>query len=291
MRRVALALLLTSCTHGGVHIENDIFDPFQHNNDRYYTHGTRFTYKDTPGTTYSIGQNIYTPSNKKATAGAVELSKDRPYGGWLYGEYRRTTVQSPTLDTTYGIQVGCLGPCSFAKESQQGIHKLLGQNIPAWIPSDTLKSEPGFILEYEKRKLIYGNGFSDLVGYGLGKFGNIIDSASVGATWRSGYNIGSPFQGVAPIVFKASPDEFRNPWRAYAFTTIEERGVAYNHLLQGSFIQSEAHTVKTEPFVTEIDAGVSLGYGNFLFTYMWSHFSTEWKHGTPFAFGGLNFDW
>lgn len=287
MKRLALALLLTSCTHGGIHTENDIFDNFNHNNDRYYTHGTRFDYREGEST-YSIGQNIYTPSDKHATASPELLSKDRPYTGWLYGEYRNTHTNFSEVSTTYGIQLGCLGPCSFAKETQQEIHKLLGQGIPAWVRSDTLRSEPGFILEYEKRKLIYGTDTNDLTVYGLGKFGNIIDSASLGATYRLGFNIDkSP---VVPIVFKVSP-EMGPKWRFYIFSTLEERAVLYNHLLEGSLFRDGEPSVDPERLVTQIDLGVTIGYEAFRLSYIWSHFSPEWTTGAPFAFAGINIDW
>src|ERR1051326_3246093 len=85
--------LLTACQGygGGIHAENDIFDPINKNRDEYFTHGTRFDLtKETSNEkqTYSLGSNIYTPSTKKPSADPQILARDRPYTGYTYGEYR-----------------------------------------------------------------------------------------------------------------------------------------------------------------------------------------------------------
>ena len=285
-----LPLFLTACTHGQIHAENDIFDYTGKNSDKYFTHGTKLSYIDEEGLekqSYSIGQNIYTPSTKKRDADPAVLEKDRSYTAWLYGEYRDTKIVDD-YKNTWGFQVGCVGQCAQGKFIQQGFHKLIGQGKPAWIPSFTQKSEPGFILEGEKEKLLYGNSNFDSSVYGLGKFGNIVDSASLGLSCRLGYNL--PLFTSEPIIFKLPKRQ--TPWTVFLFSKIEERGVAYNHLLDGSLWQTEHHTVTSRPFVNEINLGATIGYGSFKITYTWFRFSSEWKEkNAPFAFGGWDIAW
>lgn len=291
-RYIFLLILLTSCA--GFDVENDIFSgPFTKNNDEYFTHGTRIDLRrdETPTEqqTYSIGSNIYTPSTKKPNADPAILQRDRPYAGWTYGEYRDAFTTGSIENTIYGVQIGCVGPCSQAKWEQQTVHRLIGQGKPAWPANDEIKSEPGFIIELERDKKIYANSFNDLGVYGSTKLGNIIDNGGLGIQYRIGYNLDT-FTSV-PIVFKI-PNKAPDRFRAYFFTKLEERAVAYNHLLDGSLFQTENHTVNSTPFVSEIDIGFSTGYDPFLFTYTYTYFSKEWdtqKGG--FSFGGLNFKW
>lgn len=292
MKKLLPLLLLSACTHGAVHVENDFLNPLQKNSDKFYTHGTQLgysEYEDDKKTTYSIGQTIFTPSQKKSDADTEVLKRDRPYTGWLYGEFRKDIRVDADTIQTYGLQLGCTGPCSYARQSQTQVHKLLNQHIPTWDENFSLKSEPGVLLFLQRGKEIYGNDNSDLQVVGGVKLGNIIDSGSLSAIGRMGYNL-EKFPS-SQIVFKASKDDEKT-WSAYVFLKGEERGVAYNHLLEGSLWQTERHTVDAEPFVTEGDLGFSVGYGDFHFSYTYTIFSNEWKERPgAFAFGGVDFTW
>lgn len=295
---ILLLLSITGCSSGSFHVDNDYFNPFQKNSDKYYTHGTQFTYSedsDNEHRDYSIGQTIYTPSAKHSDADAAILKNDRPYTGWLYGEYRSTKLLSDTVSETVGVQLGCTGPCSFAQNSQTTVHKAIGQDVPSWDRNYTLKSEPGFILEYEREKEInkyelYNEFSADTRAYHLSKLGNIIDSVSAGAIFRLGRNLDEELPNQ--IVFKAATDKPRSPWVYYAFVKAEERGVLYNHLLEGSLFQNERHTVDAEPLVREGNTGFTVGYKKFRFTYTYTLLSNEWKERKGgFAFGGVDFSW
>lgn len=292
MKKVLLALLLSGCAGGNIHAENDFFNPLQKNSDKYFTHGTRIGYDDNENnsqTTYAIGQNIYTPSKKRVDAPLEDLMRDRPYTGWLYGEYRDTKFNDEgTGWRTWGLQVGCSGPCSYARQTQSEVHQFLKQDVPTWNRNFELKSEPGAILEAEQYREIYGSTYSDSRVYGLAKVGNIVDSASIGLGARLGFGL-DKVQST-PIVFKVP--RYSSPWTLYIFSKIEQRLVPYNHFLQGSLFQDERHTVDTELSVQEINVGLTVGYSRFKFTYTWILFSPEWEErGDNFAFGGIDFQW
>lgn len=292
MKKLIPLLLLAGCAHGALTTENDFFDPFDKNNDRAYTHGTKFssfTETEEEKKTYSIGQNIYTPDTKKPDPDPAIIAQSRPYSGWLYGEYRDSWNETETIKDTVGIQVGCTGKCSLARQTQQGVHKLLDQGIPTWDPQYTLKTEAGLILEGEKYYELLANSFSDLVGYGSVKAGNLVDNGAGGIEYRIGYNL-DHFESE-PIIFKA-PEVKPSDFLGYFFIKGEERLVAYTYFLQGSIFHDETHTVTPEVSVQELDAGITLGYDHYQFTYRYTAISDEWttQKGNS-AFGGLNFSW
>lgn len=290
MKWIWLLIMLTGCS-GSVTLENDYGNPFQKNVDKYYTHGTKFSYfeeTETEKKTYSIGQNIYTPSVKKESADLEILLKDRPYAGWLYGEYRSTNYSNENTKSTLGIQIGCTGRCSQAKEVQQGVHKLLDQGQPTWDKRFSLRSEPGIILAAERSYLLSRREHADFATYGSLKVGTIINSAAIGADARIGYGLDK--FASEPITFKVP----RPSWVAYVFARIEERFVAWNSLLDGSMFQNERHTVTSEPLVTEGDIGFTVGFGKLKLTYRLTAFSSEWKESQGkggVAFGGLDLTW
>lgn len=289
---LTVSLFLVSCSNGGLHVENDIFNPFQKNSDQYYTHGTqfdRYIESDKEQQTYSIGQLIYTPEHKHEDATPAQLAVDRPYTGWLYGEYRDSWLDSSSDKDTLGIQLGCTGPCSFAKQTQRQVHRWLQQKLPTWDRNYTLKSEPGFILEAEKERGLYENEFIQFKGGLNSKFGNIIDNIAGNLVLNTGYNI--PSFTSDPIVFKL-PERETPKISAYTFIKLEQRLVAYNHFLDGSLFQDERHTVDSRVSVEEFDAGISIGYGKYAFTYRYTLFTSEWveKKGN-FGFGGFDFKW
>jgi lipid A 3-O-deacylase len=284
------SVFLAGCT-GSATFENDYFGLVK-NSDKFYSHGTSLSYEDRSlleKKSYTVGQNIYTPSEKRDDANVEVLKRDRPYTGWLYAEYRDTEVINLNEKKTFGIQVGCTGPCSQAKEVQSAVHKLLGQSVPTWNRNFSLKSEPGFILEGERYRLLRESTISNIVVYAKAKVGNIVNSGAFGLDYRLGFNL-DRFASES-ITFKV-PEAPRPDWTAYGFIKLEERLVAYNHMLQGSMFQSERHRVTPEPSVQEGNLGVTVGYKQFRVTYRLTGFSSEWKErGGSFIFGGLNLEY
>lgn len=287
-----LVLILSGCS-GAVTLENDWANPFQKNVDKYYSHGSQFSYikeNEDQKETFSVGQTIYTPSVKRPDADIETLKKDRPYTGWLYGGYRATSYTDETTKDTFGIQIGCTGRCSQAKEVQRGVHKILDQGQPTWDRAYSLKSEPGVVLEIERSHLLTTNSSSDLSIYEGIKAGNIIDSGFFGIEYRLGSNL-DKFR-PEPITFKTAKEKEESKLIAYMFIRGEERLVLYNHLLEGSLWQKERHTVNAETFVHEADIGFTVGKDNFKLTYILTGFSSEWeeKRGGH-AFGSVNIGW
>lgn len=284
---------LTSCS-GALHMENDLFSQTK-NSDANYTHGTKLSYfpentsKD-EHISYSLGQTIYTPEHKRASAAPESLKIDRPYAGWLFLERQKVEYVSQDIRDTWGLALGCVGECSQARRTQKQVHRFLDQYPPTWNNNYYLRhNEPGVILNLERAYLLVQSENFDVASYGGLKAGNLIDSGAVGLDVRIGYNL-DKFSSE-PIIFKL-PKESPSPWMIYLFGKLEERAIAWNYFLDGSLFNNSEHTVTSKWNVEQADIGVSLGYDNFKFVYRLTFFSAEWKErNRPVSFGGLTLSW
>lgn len=129
-------------------VDNDVFVPKEH--DNYYTSGVFLAYQaeavhflfwDRPanGTMFwsgSLRHQMFTPVYPSSTY--IE-NYDRPFAGWLAGTLNVSRILKNN-GWTYGLEAGVTGEISFAKELQQGFHKLTGiKEKPLWI--DQIPSE------------------------------------------------------------------------------------------------------------------------------------------------------
>lgn len=284
IRKLISILLLTSCSSGGIVLNNDWGAHGIKNEDKYFTHGSKVYYRDQEDT-YALNQNIYTPSKKSSEASKEELENNRPYTGFLNVEYRDYTYKEDST-TVHSYQVGCVGRCSLAKEAQTFVHKTLDQSVPTWNKEYSLKSEPGFIYSWEKYAELDTNEWSYSSLFTRLRAGNIIDSMSGGFIYRLGEGVSE--RNTETITFKTSKPDFSY----YVYTELESRYVLYNALLEGSMFQKERHTVDANPFVFQSDIGVVLKYKNYIFNYSYVFVSDEWEgQGGLFSFGGLNLEW
>ena len=289
----------------GVHFENDLFA----DTDSQYTNGIKvtavspdltswFTQRDDlpdwlrdllplehlPLVTdegiartfaFSAGQNTYTPDD---TTRRELINDDRPYAGWLY---LGATFQTRSEDQqdTFEVQIGVVGPYSFAEESQTKVHRLRGFSIPqGW--DNQLRTEPGLVLAYERtwRHRLAGSMRSgpgtDLLTRAGGAVGNVAVYLSTGAQLRVGWNLPLDFGysvirpgGVSQISSlpqaNTRGDSFaslRTPrWSAYAFIGAEGRVVGHDIFLNGNSFR-DSHSVDHNPFVADVMAGLTASY-------------------------------
>ena len=125
-------------------VDNDFFAGY----DRHYTNGIQLAFSPDgtalseairslpplrwsaePRFTFAIGQRIYTPNDKTRT---VPDPLDRPYGGWLYALADVRTKTGHEVDSVQA-SLGVIGPASFAEQTQNGYHSLIGaQRANGW---------------------------------------------------------------------------------------------------------------------------------------------------------------
>jgi len=107
--------------------ENDAY--LLQKQDAYYTNGVFIRLSkagDKNGRkitqSYEFGQMIYTPLIRKTI---VPADIDRPYCGYLFGKYSRSSFSDDNALLQYSVSVGLTGPGSLGENLQNSYHKLL----------------------------------------------------------------------------------------------------------------------------------------------------------------------
>lgn len=222
---------------------------------------------------FSLGQNIYTPQDTRSTD---LVRDDRPYAGWLY--FGTTfQVRKANRQDSFDVQMGIIGPYSFAEEAQELVHRIRDLAIPqGW--DNQLRTEPGLVLAYERtwRLDVHGQrrGFAiDVLPRLGGALGNVATYASAGLQFRTGWNLPPDFGysvirpgGVTQVnalrdsgESGASQARRREGFSLYAFAGVDARLVAHDVFLDGNTFR-DSHEVDSRPFVADLMAGITLGW-------------------------------
>ncbi len=217
-----------------------------------------------------FGQSLYTPRN---SASSELISNDRPYAGVLYGglslhQRYRNSSNLEVLDTRE-ITLGVIGPWSFAKEFQDGVHDLLGDDrFYGW--AHQLKNEPAVQIAFDKKFKEYRgeeqvlHGFTVDVIRSIGvRLGNIESSANVGIEGRIGWDIPNDFGSftIRPGTDSSPPELVyaKNDLAHFGFHffgILDLKWVGYNFSLDGNLFDS-SHRVTREPLVAFSAGGFS----------------------------------
>lgn len=264
-----------------VQLENDSFN---NNSDEHYTHGLEVSllrittppawlenmagwmpFRKGVGNpsmvNYSIGQKIFTPSDKKATSVVVD---DRPYAGYLYVSAALPSLIVHTDSYDYGnlfeLTLGIVGPSAMAERTQNTIHDMLGNgHAQGW--EHQLYDELALGLTYSHIWRMVWSAPEGLE-YGMNQhltlsLGNVQTSGAVGVLFRLGDNlrrdlnppnIRPGFPGVPYFISKAGVD-----W--YGFAGYEVRWVGRDIFLDGNSF-SASHSVNKESLVGDMQYGI-----------------------------------
>jgi hypothetical protein len=287
-------------------VDNDFFAGY----DQHYTNGIQLAFSPDatalpeairslpplrwsaePRFTFAIGQRIYTPNDKTRT---VPDPLDRPYGGWLYALVDVRTKTGPVVDSVQA-SLGVIGPASFAEQTQNGYHHLIGaQKANGW---DTqIDNKLALLLGYERGwpKLVNGKvGGLDLditprVGVTVG---NVYTYANTGGVLRLGHNLPDDFSAtnisLGPPRDGYRPSEStRFGW--YASIGTDLRLVGWNAFLD-NHPAAAGPGVKRKPFGADLQLGGALVWGKarvgFTFVRRSKEFETQAK---PDDFGQIS---
>lgn len=263
--------------------ENDIFG----NTDQHFTHGTRLAWmssenkvpgwvKDAasyvplfdPGASkrivYSFGQSIFTPDDIRQKG---LIPEDRPYAGWLYAGVGLVSVTGDRLDNLE-LDIGMVGPASFAEDIQKNWHKWFGFQRPnGW--DNQLKNELGILLSYERkwRRWVRFNALGldgDVTPHFGVNIGNVLTQSASGFTIRIGSDLSNQYDYGPPRIRPSLPgsDFFLSDgglsW--YVFLGAEGRAVLHNIFLDGNSFR-DSHSVDKKPLVGDIQGGIAFIIG------------------------------
>lgn len=275
--------------------ENDIYAPKAQ--DRHYSNGLRIAVGATPANhswlripgklfsinnnsqhEFSLGHNIYTPEFYLATQ---LQANDRPYAGWLYGEWL-TTQHRPGLEKSLALNIGVVGPWALGEEIQKLNHSIIDDPKPrGW--SHQLRNEPALLLRYRQSwftPISQGDSLStDLVTRAGINLGNVFTDAAAGLALRLGNHLPEadiPMRvqpGLSGNSSRITIRPGRFDWMIYA--EAEGRFVARNIFLDGNTF-SDSHSVDRKALVGDLGTGLLLGFGQFRHPLFLS-FSLTWR--------------
>ena len=255
--------------------------PFIKNSGTEYSHKAEF----------SFGQSMYTPAD---IAKHDLIIEDRPYAGWSYAGlgYHRTSMlkgRAEFLDTVE-VQVGVVGPESFTDESQKFVHEMRSLQRPnGW--GNQLKNEPGLAMVFERKWLFQPESTSlvnlDVITHLGGAVGNVYTYLNGGGEIRMGLNMAKSF-GVSLIRPAGSTRlSYNSNPSIYLFAATNNKLSFRDIFLDGNTFTS-SHFVAKELFVSDIAAGLSLGYKNFMLTLTQVNRSKEFENQNGnHSFGSL----
>lgn len=313
----ALGIIFLDAIHAGADVieqgpvlslteENDLFVK----TDRHYTQGIRLAYlapdqffpfgptnfysklpplglEESVGKFgFSIGQNIYTPSDILSPA---PQPSDRPYAGWLYvgAILQRRGVSLADLPTMeeLDVELGMIGPWSLAKDAQIWVHQIRSFDIPrGW--GFQLKNEPGLRIKYQRsiRLPVFGSKIfaGEFLPHAGFSFGNVETSFRVGGLFRMGFYLPDDYgpQTIDSLGTggsgRAMKRELRSIWSAYTFAGLEGRTVAHNVFLDGNLFRRSPNIDK-EIVVGDFKMGFGCAYRALEAGYVYVWRSPEFK--------------
>ena len=177
------------------------------------------------------------------------------------------------------IQLGIVGPASFAEETQSLVHELLASQRPnGW--DNQIKNEPGLAVVYERKwrllqaEAVGGLGF-DAITYLGGTLGNVYTYANAGVEARLGWNIPTDFGTslIRPAGDTNGPmggQDVRlsenHGFSLNIFVSVDGRAVLRDIFLDGNTF-TESHSVEKKHCVADIAAGISLIIHRFKLSY------------------------
>jgi hypothetical protein len=248
--------------------ENDFFAGY----DKHYTNGVQVAFltgldaapgwlrsmSADPQAVIGIGQRIYTPTN---TDSRIPDPHDRPYAGWAYVMGDLRTRAAPTIDHLT-VTLGMVGPASGARETQNNIHTLLGEDTSkGW--ETQVRNRATLMVGYERAwpAVLQGSVGSRRVDLSLrtgASVGTPLTYADAGAVLRYGEHLPTDLP-VTHISLGPPRDGFRGTpqfgW--YVWTGIDAHVVAYNSFLQAA-TYSGGPRVSREDFGNDVQVGAAL---------------------------------
>lgn len=263
--------------------------------DRYYTNGLFLNYRYLSENKkesiekrifqWQIGHKMYTPNRPNVTS--ID-EHDRPFAGYLYGNFGITNVYKTNKILTTSIDIGVLGENAFGKELQDFIHKIYGFKLgTGWEYQIKNALAVNFGAEYSSFIGKDSSGMYDISWVNSANFGTVFTDISTGFYGRIGLK---PLQKLAnSIAFKTNlNNENTNDVReieSFIFIKPTVRYAFYDATIQGSFLNSGSPVVKELiPLVFNVEIGLKFTANRFHFAYVFNY-NTSQSEGLKYTYG------
>jgi len=228
---------------------------------------------------FAIGHLVFTPADYSRVD---PDPTDRPYAGYLYCGFSGLIFNLQTSHRL-DIQIGLVGPPSFAEKAQKFVHSARGLEIPqGW--ASQLRSEVAFLISYDQQRRLFRHELDS--GWGVELFaqagataGTLRTHATLGSQLRAGWRLPSDFGGslIRPAGDTFVPTADDPPFSLTGFVGVEGRAVARDLFLDGNTFRDSAWVPK-EKLVGDLVLGISIGVGDWKLTYASAFRSNEFKN-------------
>lgn len=207
-------------------------------------------------TSFSLGQDMYTPAPSREPRIVPDWRDDRPYAAWLYVTAAAQVMSERALRTV-SLSLGVTGPAAFGEFAQRTAHQLTGVYSRAPVGWDTqIGFEPGVVLAArESRRLAArtasGRAVLDLVPHVGASLGNVLTEGEAGFRVRLGLDLSNPWW--------TSEWRSRAPFELYLVGGARGEAVARNITLDGNTLGADRR-VDRVPLVGEYQVGIGGRY-------------------------------
>ena len=219
---------------------------------------------------YGLGQNMYTPQDITRDDPDPD---DRPYAGFLYGSIglsadTRGPDGDPKRLDVLSLDVGIVGPYSFAESAQKRVHELIDSDDPKGWDSQ-LGTEVAFRLLYERNWRASGKwdlpvvplegDVTPHVGVALG---TVATYAAAGASFRVGEDLADDYgpPRVRPALGAPGFFDDVDGFAWYLFAGFQGRAVARDLFIEGNTFK-DSPGVDLEPLQLDLQAGFAVQVG------------------------------
>jgi hypothetical protein len=281
----------------GLVTENDLYTSSK--NDKYYTNGLELFYRfliknndskvNKKSIEFNIGQYIYSP--KFVNKGAIAVI-DRPFAGYLFAGAEKGFFYKNESVFKAGIELGFLGPDSFARETQNKLHEVLSYK-PVYGWETQIANGMAIQTHFLFSKKVYSKLNSDKIDFHIHSdvnVGTIFTSISVGFLSRIG------FRKLVPIydsnLYGASiTSEIGQPHREFYFYIAPSiKYQMYDATIQGSlFNDNSPVTFNLIPIRFNGEAGLKYRKDNLNLSYAFVYRSKELHNviNTGYFYGSI----
>jgi hypothetical protein len=284
----------------GLVTDNDLYT--SPTNDQYYTAGTVVFYRYLSDKSseklakkiydFRIGQYIYNPQSTRA--GEIDVN-DRPFAGYLFGEFGINYFYADESVLKLNVQGGVVGPEAGAEAVQRALHKVVGyHSVQGWQYQITtmLGAQLG---AYYSHKVL-GNRFKEKVDFHLlGELnvGTVWNSASIGAMMR--ISLKRPLHAMYDsslhhAVLNKDKEAYKQHRELFLYLNPNLQYMQYDATIQGShFNDTSPVTFPLIPFRFNAEAGVKYRYNNWNYSYSFNYRGKELSNNviTGFYYGSI----
>ncbi len=233
---------------------------------------------------FSLTQLMFTPEDEEPP---VAPPGQRPYAGWLGIDLSLHIKDDHALNSV-SLAIGTTGPNSYAKEAQDLVHDLRGQQqFDGWDSQIPNEITANFYTTQRRRLVILDPGESRFAIDGFTEarvaLGSFLTNVSAGTLIRFGWNLPVDFTDARLSTTSYSHQPFKTrrsettSWSFYGLTGFQGAAVAHNITLDGPVFRNFSTGTSSKSLVGEAYIGFGARYRSINLSYVHTYRSKEFE--------------